>query len=124
MAGLKFNLAVMMVLMFASMQFHGMVAQTTHVVGDALGWNIPPNGPSAYNTWASTHTFKVGDVLLFNFITGFHNVAEVSEAAYCPCTTANPISVVTTGPARLTLTHLAHTITSAPLELIAKLVKN
>ncbi|CAH1426502.1 unnamed protein product [Lactuca virosa] len=103
MAGFRFNPMVIMALMLASVQFHSTVAQTTHVVGDALGWNIPPNGPSAYTTWASTQTFRVGDVLLFNFTTGFHNVAEVSQAAYAPCTTANPISIATTGPARVTL---------------------
>ncbi|KAL7598389.1 hypothetical protein Lser_V15G23970 [Lactuca serriola] len=103
MQGLKIDLLVIMALMLASVQFQGTAAQTTHVVGNALGWNIPPNGPSAYTTWASTQTFRVGDVLLFNFITGFHNVAEVSQAAYGPCTTANPISIVTTGPARVTL---------------------
>ncbi|CAI9285779.1 unnamed protein product [Lactuca saligna] len=48
-------------------------------------------------------TFRVGDVLLFNFITGFHHVAEVSQAAYGLCTTANPISIVITGPAKVTL---------------------
>nr|KAJ0200498.1 hypothetical protein LSAT_V11C600315600 [Lactuca sativa] len=89
--------------MLASVQLHGTAAQTTHVVGNALGWNIPPNGPSAYTTWASTQTFRVGDVLLFNFITGFHNVVEVPKAAYGPCTTANTISIATTGPARVTL---------------------
>ncbi|KAL4589791.1 hypothetical protein LXL04_002701 [Taraxacum kok-saghyz] len=103
MSGFRFNLVVIMALMLASVQFHGTAAQTTHVVGDALGWNVPPTGPSAYITWASSQTFRVGDVLLFNFTTGFHNVAEVSQAAYGPCTTANPISIVTTGPVRLTL---------------------
>ncbi|KAL7600301.1 cucumber peeling cupredoxin [Lactuca sativa] len=103
MSGLKINLVVIMALMLASVQFHDTAAQTTHVVGDALGWNIPPNGPSAYTTWASGQTFSVGDVLLFNFTTGFHNVAEVAQAAYAPCTTANPISIATNGPARVTL---------------------
>lgn len=103
MSGLNINLVVIMALMLASVQFHGTDAQTTHVVGNALGWNIPPNGPSAYTTWASTQTFRVGDVLLFNFITGFHNVVEVPQAAYGSCTAANPISISTTGPARVTL---------------------
>ncbi|CAH1452548.1 unnamed protein product [Lactuca virosa] len=84
--------------MLASVLFHGTAAQTTHVVGNALGWNIPPNGPSAYTTWASTQAFRVGDVLLFNFITGFHNFAEVPHAAYGPRTNANPIYIATTGP--------------------------
>ena len=38
------------------------VAQTEHVVGDSLGWNIPPNAQT-YTTWASTKTFVVGDNL-------------------------------------------------------------
>ncbi|KAI3714832.1 hypothetical protein L6452_21792 [Arctium lappa] len=104
MAGkIKVNLMVVMAIMLASIQFHGTVAQTTHVVGDAFGWNIPTAGASYYATWASRQTFTVGDVLLFNFTTGPHTVAEVAQAAYGPCTTANPISVATTGPARITL---------------------
>ncbi|KAI3790286.1 hypothetical protein L2E82_03222 [Cichorium intybus] len=103
MSGSRFNLVAIMALMLAAVQFHGTAAQTTHVVGDALGWTIPPAGPSAYTTWASAQTFSVGDVLLFNFTSGFHNVAEVSQAAYGPCTTSNPISIVTNGPARVTL---------------------
>ncbi|KAI3790284.1 hypothetical protein L2E82_03220 [Cichorium intybus] len=103
MSGFRFNLVVIMALMLAAVQFHDTAAQTTHVVGDALGWNIPPTGPSTYTTWASGQTFSVGDVLLFNFTTGFHDVAEVAQAAYGPCTTSNPISIVTNGPARVTL---------------------
>ncbi|KAJ0491520.1 putative Blue (type 1) copper binding protein [Helianthus annuus] len=96
---------MMMMLIVASMQMHSSLAQTRHVVGgDALGWNIPSNGAAAYTTWASQQTFNVGDTLFFNFTTGFHNVAEVSQAAYGPCTTANPISTITTGPATVTLT--------------------
>lgn len=38
-------------------------AQRTHIVGDALGWLVPPNGPSAYSNWAANQTFAVGDIL-------------------------------------------------------------
>lgn len=37
-------------------------AQTTYVVGDALGWVVPP-GSSVYTTWAANKTFRVGDTL-------------------------------------------------------------
>lgn len=39
------------------------VAQTTHIVGDALGWLVPPGGPIVYRVWADSQTFAVGDVL-------------------------------------------------------------
>ncbi|PWA49984.1 cupredoxin [Artemisia annua] len=98
------NLFVFIALMVASMHFISSTAQTTHVVGDALGWTIPPGGAAAYTTWASQQTFTVGDILVFNFTNGQHDVAEVTEAAYAPCTSTNPISINTTSPTSLTLT--------------------
>ncbi|KAI7753029.1 hypothetical protein M8C21_016784 [Ambrosia artemisiifolia] len=89
--------------MVASIQFLGTMAQTRHVVGDALGWIIPTGGAAAYTTWASQQTFTVGDTLVFNFTNGEHDVAEVSAEAYGPCTSTNPISLTTTGPATLAL---------------------
>ncbi|KAI3775444.1 hypothetical protein L1987_50020 [Smallanthus sonchifolius] len=105
MAGLKSSMTVfMMMMMVAAIQMQTSTAQTRHVVGDALGWTIPPNGDAAYTIWASQQTFRVGDTLFFNFTTGLHNVAEVSQAAFGPCTTANPISINPAGPATVTLT--------------------
>ncbi|KAI3711700.1 hypothetical protein L1987_70241 [Smallanthus sonchifolius] len=76
---MKMFMMMMMMIMLASMQMHGSMAQTRH-------------------------TFNAGDTLFFNFTTGIHDVAEVSQAAYDPCTTINPISITTTGPATVTLT--------------------
>lgn len=42
-------------------------AQKEHVVGDNIGWVVPPTGASAYSTWASKNTFNVGDTLGTNF---------------------------------------------------------
>ncbi|CDP10429.1 unnamed protein product [Coffea canephora] len=75
----------------------------THVVGDSLGWTIP-SGSSVYPNWASQQTFKVGDILVFNFATGAHDVAVVPKASYDGCTSSNPISLQTVGPARINLT--------------------
>ncbi|KAK1417238.1 hypothetical protein QVD17_26363 [Tagetes erecta] len=104
MAGLKSSMMVFMLMMAASMQMQSSMAQTQHVVGDALGWTIPSNGAAAYTTWASQQTFRVGDTLVFNFTTGIHNVAEVTQSAFGPCTTASPISITTNGPASVSLT--------------------
>ncbi|PWA47605.1 cupredoxin [Artemisia annua] len=98
------NLIVFIAMMVASMHVLSSMAQTTHVVGDALGWTIPPGGAAAYTTWASQQTFTIGDILVFNFTNGQHDVAEVTEAAYGPCTSTNPISLNTTSPTSLTLT--------------------
>lgn len=35
----------------------------THTVGDSLGWTVPTNGVSAYQSWASNQSFNVGDIL-------------------------------------------------------------
>nr|XP_043629648.1 cucumber peeling cupredoxin-like [Erigeron canadensis] len=104
MARVNVSLVLFLTMMVASMQYHGTMAQTRHVVGDALGWTIPPGGAAAYTTWASLQTFTVGDILVFDFTNGVHDVAEVSSAAYGPCTATNPISLETTSPASLTLT--------------------
>lgn len=34
-----------------------------YVVGDDLGWTIPPDGAATYASWASKHTLVVGDIL-------------------------------------------------------------
>ncbi|KAL6144840.1 hypothetical protein ACLB2K_055530 [Fragaria x ananassa] len=79
-------------------------AQTVHVVGDSVGWNIPQNGPQDYVTWASSQTFVVGDILSFNFATNAHDVVEVPKASFDSCSSTNAIgSTVTTGPANVTL---------------------
>ncbi|XP_057969638.1 cucumber peeling cupredoxin-like [Malania oleifera] len=79
-------------------------AQTVHVVGDSLGWDVPQNGATAYTNWASTRKFTVRDILTFNFTTNQHDVQEVAKASYDACTSSNAIgNLITTGPANVTL---------------------
>ncbi|KAK4369258.1 hypothetical protein RND71_013050 [Anisodus tanguticus] len=87
---------------FALLQ-HVSMAQQTHVIGDALAWTVPSGGAAAYSAWAAGNTFAVGDILLFNFTTGLHSVAEVSKAAFDSCNTSSPISISTNGPINITL---------------------
>ncbi|XWS72947.1 hypothetical protein CRYUN_Cryun02cG0083200 [Craigia yunnanensis] len=75
----------------------------TYTVLETLGWTIPSSGSSAYQTWANGKTFMVGDILVFNYVTGTHDVAEVTREAYQPCNTSNLLSNFTTGPTRITL---------------------
>ncbi|XP_042519129.1 mucin-5AC-like [Macadamia integrifolia] len=79
-------------------------AKTTHVVGDSLGWTLTSDGPITYSNWASSQTFTVGDVMVFNFITGIHDVAEVSKASFDACDSIQTIGfVINKGPARIIL---------------------
>ena len=58
---------------FMSMAFVGVIiavalmpftaAKKVHVVGNEMGWKIPPNGATAYSTWAASKRFMVGDIL-------------------------------------------------------------
>ncbi|KAH6825399.1 hypothetical protein C2S53_000971 [Perilla frutescens var. hirtella] len=100
--GGRLNMFVFISLVVAAM-LHGSSAQTTHVVGDELGWLVPPGGDDAYRTWAASKTFTVGDVLVFNFTANAHDVAEVSKEAFDSCNETNPISLSTTSPTNITL---------------------
>ena len=102
MAKLKTDLLLLIGIMVASMEFHGSTAQNTHIVGDDFGWAVPQND-GFYAKWASRQKFHVTDVLIFNFATGIHTVAEVSKEAYKGCDGQNPISLATRGPANLTI---------------------
>ncbi|CAL0325950.1 unnamed protein product [Lupinus luteus] len=78
-------------------------AVTVHVVGDSLGWTVPED-TSAYQTWASSNNFALGDILSFNFETNRHDVAEVAKGSYESCTSNNSIgSIITIGPTNITL---------------------
>ncbi|KAI6679340.1 hypothetical protein NL676_033221 [Syzygium grande] len=97
----KMNMLVLMVFLGASIRCCS--AQTTHVVGDSLGWVVPPGGAIAYSTWAANKTFIVGDTLVFNFTTQEHDVAKVTKAAFDSCDPTSPISLQTDGPASIAL---------------------
>ncbi|WCJ30040.1 Cupredoxin superfamily protein [Euphorbia peplus] len=79
-----------------------MTKATDHIVGESWGWQNPPNS-SFYSSWASSHTFLVGDSLLFNFVTGVHDVATVTADAYNNCNKANLLNIQNNGPANVTL---------------------
>ncbi|KAI3950915.1 hypothetical protein MKW92_042312 [Papaver armeniacum] len=95
---------MVLLIVVAATVFQCATAQTSHVVGDSVGWIIPAS-PSVYSDWASKQTFKVGDSLVFNFAAGLHTAAEVSKADYDSCNAAAaPIgSLLTASPATIRL---------------------
>ncbi|KAH7855944.1 hypothetical protein Vadar_030855 [Vaccinium darrowii] len=102
------NLVVLSLVVVAAALVQGSRAET-HVVGDTLGWVVPPGGSVAYTTWAATKTFAVGDVLLFNYTTGEHDVVvAASKTTYDSCSATNALSTEKTGPTSITLTSGEH----------------
>ncbi|KAK1559142.1 hypothetical protein Q3G72_011108 [Acer saccharum] len=104
---LKHNKATFLVVSLAMIAalLEGSTAQSTvHDVGDAMGWIVPTGGATVYSDWAAKNTFKVNDVLVFNFTSGRHDVAQVTKAAFDACNIASPISKETNSPANITLT--------------------
>ncbi|XP_022965828.1 blue copper protein-like [Cucurbita maxima] len=97
-----FNRMVVLLLVAAATLWRCSSA-ATYMVGDSLGWIDPPNA-NIYTDWASNKTFVVGDILVFNFATGRHDVTEVTKSAYDSCNGNNPISTESNSPVRITLT--------------------
>ncbi|XP_060172777.1 cucumber peeling cupredoxin-like isoform X2 [Lycium barbarum] len=82
--------------LFVAILLQVTTAQTVHVVGEDTAWIIPLNGPTAYESWASDRTFKVGDTL-------------VSRASFEGCNMDNAIGeALMTSPANFTLTPGEH----------------
>ncbi|CAN0918244.1 Uclacyanin 1 [Linum grandiflorum] len=95
------TLAVTAIVMATLLQFSA--AQTTYTVGNTMGWAIPQGGASAYSNWAANNSFAVGDILVFNFAAGAHDVTKVNKADYDSCTGTTPLMTSSTSPARVTL---------------------
>ncbi|KAK6236185.1 hypothetical protein QUC31_019943 [Theobroma cacao] len=100
--GRRLNIVFLATIAIAAM-LQSSSAQTAYVVGDALGWAIPPGGAVAYTTWAANKTFRVGDTLVFNFTSGSHDVARVTRANFDACNSATPLLLLSNGPANFTL---------------------
>ncbi|GMY23495.1 early nodulin-like protein 1 [Fagus crenata] len=71
-------------------------------VGDSV-WSIP-QFPNYYTNWSSSHFFRTGDSLRFEFERGYNDVIQVSRQEYERCTGCNPYKVLKDGPAIVPLT--------------------
>ncbi|KAI4306292.1 hypothetical protein L6164_029580 [Bauhinia variegata] len=59
-----------------------------HVVGDSAGWTTGVD----YKKWASSQTFYVGEVLLFESKKKGDNVLEVSKVNFVLCKSSSPLA--------------------------------
>ncbi|XP_004507625.1 early nodulin-like protein 15 [Cicer arietinum] len=95
------NMSILLVIGFAAAILQSTEA-TDHIVGGSTGWISSPPA-SFYSNWASNITFRENDVLVFNFVAGAHTVAELNKANYDSCNLSQPIQVIGTSPAKITL---------------------
>ena len=79
-------------------------APVTHIVGDRVGWTVPPGGAAFYVNWTAGKTFAVGDSLVFNFQTDVHDVERVPKRSFDICSDDNEIGdTIESGPATIVL---------------------
>ncbi|KAJ8543163.1 hypothetical protein K7X08_005686 [Anisodus acutangulus] len=76
-------------------------------VGDSAGWTI--GGANVdYHTWAASKTFRVRDILVFEYNRTQHNVLRVSLADYHKCNAGNPIISYSSGNDSITIKGPGH----------------
>ncbi|KAL2477522.1 Basic blue protein [Forsythia ovata] len=73
------------------------VEADTYIVGSASGWTFDVVG------WPKGTNFKEGDILVFNYTPGTHNVVVVDESGYNRCTSPSGARVYQTGKDQIKL---------------------
>ncbi|KAL5787503.1 hypothetical protein ACOSP7_004452 [Xanthoceras sorbifolium] len=69
----------------------------TYTVGGAGGWTFN------VAAWSKGKRFKAGDVLVFNYSQGIHNVVAVNKVGYKACITPKGAKVYRTGKDQIKL---------------------
>ncbi|KAM7498093.1 hypothetical protein LguiA_022507 [Lonicera macranthoides] len=72
---------LLVVLAIAAVVFPSVTMATEYWVGDSKGWTVNVD----YQAWASDKMFMVGDVLVFNYTKGAHNVFKVNGTSFASC---------------------------------------
>ncbi|KAE8694859.1 Stellacyanin [Hibiscus syriacus] len=75
-------------------------------VGDSAGWTTIGN--IDYKQWAATKTFKLGDIIIFEYNAQFHNVMRVTHPMYRACNTSAPLATYTTGNDSINISTKGH----------------
>ncbi|KAL7593788.1 hypothetical protein Lser_V15G34159 [Lactuca serriola] len=92
-------MAAAVVLCLVAAVLHCQVAQAaTYVVGGRSGWTFN------LSNWPHGKNFRAGDVLVFNYKRGTHNVVAVNKAGYNGCSSSpRNAKVYTSGKDRIRL---------------------
>ncbi|CAN0915097.1 unnamed protein product [Linum grandiflorum] len=74
-----------------------------YTIGDSI-WTIPPTS-DFYSSWSASHSFYVGDSLVFEFGMELFNVVQVMRNDYESCIGDSPLKVFRSSPAIVELTY-------------------
>ncbi|KAI3805995.1 hypothetical protein L1987_21883 [Smallanthus sonchifolius] len=83
-----------------------MVTGEVYKVGDSTGWAASSN--SSYADWASSKTFRVHDVILFEYNATNDNVILVTHSDFRACNTTAPLKMYNSGNDSFTIKSGGH----------------
>ncbi|XP_021761125.1 mavicyanin-like [Chenopodium quinoa] len=101
-----YNLAAVLATVLQLVMLPVTANAAVYKVGDSAGWTTISN--IDYKKWAATKEFHLSDVIVFQYNPQFHNVMQVSHAAYRACNASSPIATHTTGNDTITITKHGH----------------
>lgn len=99
-------LAKVAISLFLTILSLSVVSAAVYKVGDDAGWTTIGN--IDYAKWASNKTFLVGDTILFEYHTQFHNVLQVNHTNFRSCNAKAPITTYATGNDSITIKRSGH----------------
>ncbi|XP_044500704.1 basic blue protein-like [Mangifera indica] len=85
------------VLSLVLLQYCEFSEAASYVVGGPGGWTFN------VNRWPKGKTFKVGDILVFNYNPSIHNVVAVNKGGYRNCKTSRGAKVFKSGKDQIKL---------------------
>ncbi|GLT76821.1 hypothetical protein SLA2020_484580 [Shorea laevis] len=98
--------AVALLIVMAEVVLMQLCEADVYKVGDSAGWTTIGNVD--YKQWAATKTFKVGDIIRFEYSPQFHNVMRATHAMYRACNASAPLATFTTGNDSIIITTKGH----------------
>ncbi|XP_038718176.1 early nodulin-like protein 1 [Tripterygium wilfordii] len=93
--------ALGLVFMISLMVLCGACYGAVYRVGDSAGWTN--QGGVDYKSWASSKTFYVGDIIVFEYDKGRDNVVLLSPLSSLFCFVSHPMATYSTGKDYVTL---------------------
>ncbi|AEE34268.1 putative Phytocyanin domain, cupredoxin [Arabidopsis thaliana] len=81
----------------------GKVSSTLYKVGDLDAWGIPIDA-KVYSKWPKSHSFKIGDSLLFLYPPSEDSLIQVTPSNFKSCNTKDPILYMNDGNSLFNLT--------------------
>ncbi|ESQ28881.1 hypothetical protein EUTSA_v10023709mg [Eutrema salsugineum] len=101
--GIMMSLSSIVVLMVLLGQGIGKVSSTVYKVGDLDSWGIPIDA-KVYSKWPKSHSFKIGDSLLFLYPPSEDSMIQVTPSNFKSCNTKDPILYMNDGNSVFNLT--------------------